>query len=196
MQDAQVLWLQNKAKSSHLHHRADRFYGVFVLKSGALFTYNIQPGTYLRENAFFWQPFQTSHNRSVFFSFAATNFFLLLFIMITEACRRWEVLFGFLKFLWALHGLTMSLFWSDVHCLECFPCVNNLCFHCRMRITLARFTGSNIWFSLSFLLSILLTHLKAPDVQTGKMFIEVLTRPDDQLIKCIWLAAPGCCLPF
>ena len=39
------------------------------------------------------------------------------------------------------------------------------------------------------------THLNAPDQQTGKTsaFIEVLTLTDDQLIKCIWLAAPGCC---
>ena len=42
------------------------------------------------------------------------------------------------------------------------------------------------------------THLNAAGQQTGKTFAfaEVLTPADDQLIKCIWLAAPGCYVPF
>jgi len=40
------------------------------------------------------------------------------------------------------------------------------------------------------------THLKVADLQTKKTFIEALTPADIQLIKCIWLAAPGCFLPL
>jgi len=40
------------------------------------------------------------------------------------------------------------------------------------------------------------THLSAPDQQIAKTsaFIKMLAIADDQLIKCIWLAAPGCYL--
>jgi len=41
------------------------------------------------------------------------------------------------------------------------------------------------------------THLNAPDQQTAKTsaFMEALTPADDQLIKSIWSAAPGCYIP-
>jgi len=83
--------------------------------------------------------------------------------------------------------------------LNVFPLVNNLSsikeYFRSYLITLPRLTGSNNCFSKIVADVQVELNLNAPDLTKSLLLQRCSHLIDDQLIKCIWLAAPGRYLP-
>jgi len=133
--------------------------------------------------------------------------------ILTEACKKLRCSsWGFCSFsehctVWPWCTLAgTSTPWKIGNCQwQCFPFVDDLS-HCGMMdsklfgngpITLPRWMGNHqcsskiiddvfpSWHCVN-------THLDAPDLPKVSAFTEVLTPANNHLIKCVWLAVPGC----
>lgn len=89
---------------------------------------------------------------------------------------NWDVAPWCLQFL-SLHHLTLEICTTVIYTV--------------LSWTLHGLTWGGFWDIHSWeYCDIVLTHLEAPDKTSA--FIEVLQPAEHQLIRCIWLAAPGC----